>query len=470
MKKVFASAYRFPTYTTERVFLEIFNLSPLSFDTMDQIKEKVSGAKKKNYDYFLGKNVSDLFVNYPKLVILCLSDCTRLLKLNNKKFVPVSPQVSGSDLPTQTSSGFPDYIRPKINNLPYVISLAVLSLNTLDFSWEFYPTTMAWRSQVRKTGVKFRIIWVVSQLVHVFENMFFKPFKDHFYSIKDSAYCFANTFEDLSPRISKSREFVTIWSVDFSSFDQTVHPAMISLFFSWLKTHLDIKNSAFNQAFEAVARFNTKGFVFLHNHVNDPVFIEKYGSVFSGSVFTNFMDTFINLFVVCFCLRKMGIDPSNCFLNAMGDDNLICLPVEANLEEFCSLVFKHFGMIITPEKCDVYNPDFSTISFLGADMDEFGRYMDEELIKKQLATSTSYINLDLMSEQDRIFSKLASACFKYKNGYRFYDKVSLKLLKYYSLESIPEFYVELFNSNSGPFDLKPIRRVVDYKFNGWKLQ
>lgn len=56
---------------------------------------------------------------------------------------------------------------------------------------------------------------------------------------------------------------------------------------------------------------------------NETYFIEsKQSGVLSGSVFTNFLDSWVNLFVINYCMIKVG-NTKAYTVNVMGDDSVI---------------------------------------------------------------------------------------------------------------------------------------------------
>lgn len=471
LHKVWSTAFRSPTLLLEPKFLSVFQKQEEDFtrdlDLINQaghIREQSSATviKKKKADYFYQSG------NFDKIKKACLA-VNSLLLIWQQKFQMVTPSVAADLLPHNTSSGFPDYVTPKSQIQHIVVNQATEALYSGDCSWSKYLTTMAWRTQVRPSGIKFRIIWVTSFLSQVFEMCFFAPFQKHFSEHKQTPYCFGNTWLDLKERIIKIRNFKTIVVVDFSSFDQSISVELIELFFLNIKQSLKINSSIWDAQFTAVKDFNCIGYVF--NMFNNlPTIFRKSGSISSGSVFTNFMGSWINLFLICLYLIEIGQDPYKQCLNVMGDDCMFGFTFDFDIKHYSEWLFNNFGMTVNPEKSQMYSNDFETIEFLGSKLNEHGRFIDEDLAVRQLIISSHFIPERVMPENVRLISKLASISFKFSDGHFFFDKCIEKLLPLLEVSSLPEAYFELFYSAAGPFDIYLQRNLMSYKYDGWMYQ
>jgi len=328
---------------------------------------------------------------------------------------------------------------------------------------------MAWRTQVRKTGLKYRIIWVTSHISQIFEQCFFYPLQQHFSLNKGTPYCFANVFTDLVPRIKKLREYTKIVVLDYSSFDQTVPPELILLFFDTIKGIFKINSQQWNIQYEAIKFYNTYCMVF---NIKDgrPTIIDKQGSVSSGSVLTNFMDSWINLFLCNLYLVENNIDESMYYLNVMGDDCIHGFNFDFSIESYSKWLLVNFNMVVDPAKCQVHKPDFETIEFLGTDINENGRYIDRKLAADQMTVSHTFFNEEVMSEELRVISKAASICFKFSDGWKYFDYIVEQLKPIFNIEHLPEYYYQLFFLPSGPFEIMAQRSIAEDKYNGWMTQ
>jgi hypothetical protein len=466
------TVHRLPTYLLEPKYLQIFEMSPEQFPSAKQVRAKALEVREKASQLICEKPVNKYFLEPKNFenIRQAVRVTMKQLRLLGEHFAVSSIKEAASELPTDTSSGHPDYVSKKGENLDHAVMQAVDCLNLQNTDWVKYICTMAWRTQTRLSGIKYRIIWVTPHISQIFEMCFFSAFRKHFETNKNTPYCFGNVFVDLVPRIKKLRTARKIVVLDYTSFDQTIPPELIDLFFTAIKKCLRIRNKSWDIQFEAVRSYNLFSTVFNLLH-GEPTLISKIGSINSGSVFTNFMGSWINLFLTNLFLLEKGFDPENDYIpNVMGDDCAHGFFCDFDHIEYSVWLKQNFGMVVETEKCQILPPDFYLIEFLGADVNESGRFINLELAKRQLVTSHIFIGETVMTEADRLISKAASICFKFTDGWRFFDYICEQLLPLLNLDDIPEYYTELFYSSAGPFSSTIRRRIADYKYNGWLVQ
>lgn len=458
------SMSRLPTVISEPIFTNMFDTHEfVESISLEPVSVKAAKLRNSAVTYLSNKRILNL---NPVIVNKVFKVMDNNFKLDSLRFTPIYPQEASDLLPTSTSSGFPDFITPKSLNAPKVISQTIKMLMNLDFSaFEEYLVPVSWRTQVRKSGVKFRQFFVFPHLIQLTEMMFAAPFFKHFEVNKDSVYCFGNKFPELSERWKSWQNYKYIYSIDMSNFDLSVQLVLINLAFRWLKSHVRMPNDAYAQLWEKIVDY--------HNHCKVatayngvPIILSKSAGIMSGSVFTNFLDTIVNAFCTYYFLLDHGIDP-NVPLAIMGDDIILPLNTEFSLDYISKYYLENFGLEVSKEKTIVFAPG-DRVYFLGHYFDPFGRYIDEELTKKQLSISERFIPEEEMSTAERLVSKIASICFKCVDGKFFFDKYIDEVLKETGLSGLPQFYVELFTISGE--DLNVRRRVLDYYQSGWMLQ
>lgn len=469
--KTWATAFRMPDYLLEPKFLKIFDKHHSDFATLQEVHDQAKLNREKASLSLLGKPKCKLLSDpkYFGLVKLASKITMQQLGLYGQKFDICKVTDSADSLPTNTSSGHPDYIQRKGENLSYIKSQALKTLNSMDSSWLFYICTMAWRTQVRHSGLKYRIIWVTPHISQVFEMCFFKPIQDHFEKFKTTPYCFANVFVDLVPRIKQLRTKTSIFVIDFTAFDQSVPIELLALFFANFKQLFNIRSKHWDLQFNNIVKYNCSCNVF--NVLNGiPTVFTKSGSISSGSVLTNFIGSWINLFLINLYIMDTGNDPSNQALNVMGDDCSFGFDFQFDVLHYQKWLLSNFGMLIEPDKCQELRPDFQSVEFLGAEINEQARIIDFDLVQRQLCVSERFIPEHTMSESVRLISKTASICFKFTEGWKYFDWIISKLLPDLDIDSMPEYYYELTYSAAGPYDYMVKRKISEFKYDGWKRQ
>jgi len=95
--------------------------------------------------------------------------------------------------------------------------------------------------------------------------------------------------------------------------------------------------------------------------------IGRFGSLMSGSMFTQLIGTFTTVFVAILTLLIMGYTPSQIrmmIILATGDDLTILSPYRIDIEEFCRTANKYCGVSYS------HNPDLNVedceIEFIGS--------------------------------------------------------------------------------------------------------
>jgi len=471
INKVWASCYRLPDYLLEPIFLDIFKKKESEFPTKQDIQQGAIEARNNSVSVTSQKQKVDYFSKSKNFenIKLATTLTNKQLTLTRNQFTPVSPRISASNLPKDTSSGYPEYEQRKVNIMDYTINIVEQLISNNDSSWKYLPSTMAWRTQVRPKAMKYRIIWVTSYISQIFENMFYSPIREYFEENKTTPWCVGNVFTDIKPRIQKLRQFNKIIVLDYSSFDISVPSELMIHFFRSIKQFFKIKSKIIDNMYEAVTFFNVYG-TLLNKDNTGPLSYTKDGSVNSGSVFTNFMDSWINLFLLNLYMVEFQLDHTDYFPNVQGDDCVHGFTFDFDVNHFSRWLNFNFGMTISPDKCQELSNDFDTVEFLGSDMNEEGRYINKPLAIKQMIISERFIPESVLSTPERLISKVASICFKFKGGYLFFDEIMEQLLPKINLDRVPEFYYEITLSSSGPFEYLMKRKVVDYKFNGWMIQ
>jgi hypothetical protein len=472
IEKIWASSKRTGTFILEPIFLELFDQQASNFPNPEDIPKLCSDLKTKSVSAFRQDFIMDLD---PKIIKKVFSQISFLfgLTLPNGDLVmfrPADVEEAVHRLPSNTSSGFPNFMTKHLEK-SRVIS-QIYNLLNLDCIFTFLemPISQAWRTQQRVSGIKFRQINVTPMLNQGSEMIFFKPFFDHFEKFRTSPYCFGNTFVDLSKRISKIREFNDYYiEMDFVAFDQSINNELLSLFYKWTKTHLKISNFSYNLLYEAIVEYNLFASI-VTSEDGETVVVDKTASLLSGSVSTNFCGSFINLFVFLYYMESRKIDISTLNINILGDDCLIGLNSKVSIKDM-SIFFKNkFNLDLSQEKSVFGYTNVEYFHFLGYDINEFERILDIDLVIKQLIVSERFIPESTMSTEERIFSKFCSLLFKCTDGHLYFDYYIENLMAYLNLDSIPEYYTELFISSSITAGDLEIRNVYDMKYKGWKIQ
>lgn len=183
---------------------------------------------------------------------------------------------------------------------------------------------------------KLRVVSMVDLLVIVGELMFAKPIQEAMASL--SSYAGGKSSEEISMIITDWR---TRWkkfiSIDYSSFDQTISSWLIEDAFDVLKCAFKL-NSKEEMIWNAVVHdFIHKDFI-----LNEGILHSDKG-VPSGSMFTQIIDSLVNLIVVRTYFISIGQENK---MMAMGDDNIIFCNEDVEMAQIASYIAKNFGLVV----------------------------------------------------------------------------------------------------------------------------
>jgi len=455
-----------PSFCPEPIFLKIFNMDiPNSISPSVELDERDNAFKLLSAP---NSGTHKLLRKHKKQIIDALDLC---LDLKGKRFPVARVDIALQALPQSTSSAWPKYIKKSLDSDSIRVKMNRI-LYDQDLSWLYYPITIRWRTQQRLLSLKFRQFYMLAFLILAFEMMYLYHILIHFRDNKFTSYSFANTFDHTSSKIKKIRKRNKNNSVigfDFKSFDLSLSIELIHFCFNYLKSKIVFKTSSHSKIFNALMFYHC--FCMIMTRLNGkPISFIKQRGLMSGSCFTNLIGSIANL-VMIICLKiKLGHDIKREDLMVMGDDSLCSFTGTPSMQYCSAFMLEEFGTTVSIEKSFYYPPGWSgTYFYLGYEVDERGRYADFELFKKQLTVSEYFIPEDILPTKTRLFSKLASICFKCCDGYKFWDEVSPLLARELGC-SIPSAFIEIYSVDGAAPDYSKYKSISDYKFNGWRAQ
>lgn len=457
----YGSCFRTPTFLFEPYFIWSFG-PPASEHTLEEMKEVCASLRDSSKQAY-SLHSPDPVLNSVKFAIT-LDTVRQLLGLSGTSFKPLELYNAAELAAKPTSSGFPDY-KKKTEIVEQVLDQANLLYHERDGSFIDLPVTLAWRTQVRKSGIKYRLIWLVPFIVILYEMALFTPMITYIQNLQYTSYCIGNVFEQLSVRYQRLQNYKYIYSLDYESYDSTITPFFLNLFFSFCKEHLRLTPGK-NWLFEKIREFHLNALVITGSEGEARIFRKRNG-LLSGSVVTNFLGSFVNLFLICYFLIDHDINPVEGQISVMGDDCLFGLNEKFSLGYITDYFKKKFGIRVSINKSEVYSQG-EPVFFLGALIDANKRYINIELIREQLKISTSF-NYEL-SEFDRVFSKLCSSLFKYTDGWMYFVDELSKIKEYFNVTETPIYYEDVSTPAGGPIYEHKLRSVDAMMYQGWRLQ
>lgn len=448
------SIYRTAPHVAHWTFVNIFGMPDEKYLTQDivatckEVRDKWTKMVTRPFRARLN----------PEIVIEAVKLTNEQMGLK-RKFKTASLYEVYDASPKDTSSGAPDYHTPKRDTmhdaLRYIQGICdgIFDLPAIK---DFWPVTIAWRTQMRSSGEKHRIIAVFPQVISLMEMIFAKPFFD-FYSdnVGRTFYSFGSCWVENSKLWHSLQAFRNVVSIDWEGFDISVIGELMLLFYNNLEVHLVFKGNLEHKMFKYVRDYHIYGTVINQVEGNPGVITNKIHGIMSGSVFTNFADTWINLFVINYCCIKLGYQIPD-LMAAMGDD--IVIGTNDDGELFLKLISKEaketFDMTVSTEKSEVILPG-QPMYYMGYYITNKLKYKDPSLIKRSLSFGGRFIKEEDLPLSMVEWSRFCSVCASASNGYEFWLEYKDAVLKELGI-SDPGYFHDLSEGPGKPFRLDRI--------------
>lgn len=222
---------------------------------------------------------------------------------------------------------------------------------------------------------KTRMVSMIDLIVIIAELMFAKPIQDYMAEAKWYA-----GGKDLDYGVARilvgMRSRYPFWvSLDYSSFDQSISAWLIHDAFEIILSAFSELTEGDKRLFQVIEHdFIVKDFVF-----GDEVIHSERG-VPSGSMFTQIVDSIVNVLVINTYLKATG---NTGRMIVMGDDNLVYTDRKIDVDLLSSYLKKNFGMTVNVLKtCS--GRAFHHPTFLSCEWRLEGRYREPHVLISKL--------------------------------------------------------------------------------------
>jgi hypothetical protein len=362
-------SYGFDTSLAESISQDILNTKPQFLKNIQAVHSTIS-----NRSYFRG-----LCGITPKhLEFLTFRIGKDLFPTFISPSYPTFDDVRSS-IRQGTSSGLPN---------PFLSKRSILNdiLNVLN---KFYSKTLKpsdilqWpsatflRSQIRSSGLKFRIVHAVQAFQIVIEVYFYKLFQSVI--PQDSCVTLGKTQKQISDITSSYTDLQT-YSIDYSKWDVSRQPVLSVISFDIFMQYIPM--SAYHRRFLIALRNSYLTLPMFHPTVE---LCRRWIGTVSGSGFTSLDNSVCNyILVTCtifnYCLKK-NVDPYKFYfkLNTSGDDLIIGFDHQIDFELFSRLAYNHFGCNMSLE-LEVIKPGINQCFFLGSKWVDGKPYRSEKVM------------------------------------------------------------------------------------------
>ena len=252
---------------------------------------------------------------------------------------PLSLSNAAGELAGNTNSGYPLFTRRgrvRGDDIAYAQNGA----------WRKFPAILGWRGQSSglEEDPKQRTVWMYPQSTNIREMQLFRPLQN--LMSNGSHHAAWRTIEDVDSAVenvfrASEETGEPVFSIDFSSFDQSVGPLLSSMAFDIARALFQKGNEQLFDDVEEV--FHTIGMLIQPSQV-----LTGMHGVPSGSVFTNWIDSVVQLEVAAHCARTLdsSYEPWN---QVQGDDGLLVLPGVSDVSGIADCMLE-FGLEMSSDK------------------------------------------------------------------------------------------------------------------------
>jgi len=403
-----------------------------------------------------------------KLLSKATNTALKLLGLKRNMFAPTTVEKAAQRLPANTSTGAWWFRAPKSDFFNHAVEICRRVIYDQDVEYITSSTiaVVAWRTQERLGGTKFRQIFVLNYVFNIIEAMFAVPIFQFYERNANYSYSFNSVYLDNKRIWEKLQKSPRSIALDYSKFDLSMSKGIIAWGLMTIKSLFKL-TPFMSELFDGIITVHLSCPVFTSLDGKPYVFRKKAG-VLSGSVFTNFLDSLLNLIMLCYCFYKHGYDPEKELIKVKGDDVIMSDYQNIQIRAICFEMKRSFGAVISDKSTKVFYPG-QKIEYLGYRFDNKSKIaFSDELLDRKIAVSGRFISEQTMSEPFRVISKIVSVLSNVSNGYHiFMTKYRDKFLNYYGVSELPKYYADLAETEIQSYSTTNIKNVMHELKFGW---
>lgn len=166
-----------------------------------------------------------------------------------------------------------------------------------------------------RQGPKTRLVWGYPLSMTLLEAQYARPLIDWFLAER-TPMAFGLHRHELAARLVRIENSSLRYCLDFSSYDASLHPSLISFAFQVLKTHFRMVD---DKAWESIVHY------FIHTRIilPDGMVYQKHQGVPSGSYFTQLVDSICNFLILQYVSFRLDGQPiQQDKVLVLGDDSI----------------------------------------------------------------------------------------------------------------------------------------------------
>lgn len=279
------------------------------------------------------------------------------------------------------------------------------------------PCVAFHRVQHGENGPKNRLVWGFPQSMTMLESKFARPLIQRFLK-RRTPMCIGLKKSGISARSLRIENSGLRYGIDFSSFDATVHPKLITMAFSILKTHFNF-NDEMESMWDKIIHY------FIHTPIIMPdggIYVKHQG-IPSGSYFTQLIGSIVNYIIIQTIMLELsnGTKIASNKILVLGDDSLFGFNEYYSLDTISRIASK-YGFSVNVLKSEISKEGHS-FSFLGHRWNHGSIDRDPIDIAKRIAFPEKH-NRSNLDPRDRIRQRMLAYLSDAKCAAAIYSKWS----------------------------------------------
>lgn len=147
----------------------------------------------------------------------------------------------------------------------------------------------------------------------------------------------------INRKMRRSRYWI---SLDYSKYDQSIPGWLIFECFDIIEAMFD-KSAGFDEELWHIVKNDFVHKVMINGNGE---LIESHDGVPSGSMFTQIMDTLVNIVMIKTYFESKGINKNSYSMIIMGDDNLLCTLEPVDDKDLAGYLMRNFGVKVNDDK------------------------------------------------------------------------------------------------------------------------
>jgi hypothetical protein len=280
----------------------------------------------------------------PKAFAQAVAAARRQFSRFNLTPLPIERSTLLNAINLDRNSGYPDFTS-KLRAFPRAFAKVERRFRRRWYG-DLPPCVSFHRVQHGDSGPKTRLIWGYPLEVTLMEAVFARPLIDEIIS-SDTPILLGKRKYDIGCRMLQLSVSGVKHCFDFSKFDASISPKLISIAFEILRANFGNLSREYQCLWDRIVNY------FIHTPIImfDGKGWMKHAGIPSGSYFTQLVGSVVNFILINYvCIRHFGMAPQPGHIYVLGDDSVFTLPGPLDMNAVARTLHDEFSMTLSVEK------------------------------------------------------------------------------------------------------------------------